>query len=124
MNYKKIFAALTAAGILAACTPTKKYKEFTQNDYNHKRNDFAFCTWNTDKSIESYYCIVTELDYNYDHNYYTVYADSDIEDWICIEDDITKETAMKMYIPGTKLAVLYLAGNRNNVIDIKVLEKP
>lgn len=124
MKYRKIFAAFIAAGTLAACTPAKKYKEYTRNDFDHKRNDFAFCTWRTNKSIESYYCIVSELDYNYEYGYYTVYADSDIEKWICIADDITKETAMKMYIPGTKLAVLYLAGNRNNVIDIKVLEKP
>lgn len=125
---KKIFAGIMITAALTGCTtaaqPTYK-KEFTRNDYNHKTHEYTCCTWNTSETLLPDDCIVTLLEYNPEHNYYTVWAFSNYyNETICIADDITPETAQRCYIPGTKLVRFYSENNPYYVQDIKIIEKP
>lgn len=127
-NYKKIFAAFIAAAAIAGCIPAKPTykKELTLYDYGHRTHETPLmlnAVFSEELNID--YCIVSTLEYNNEYNYYTVYAFSSYYNReMCIADDITPETAKRLYFPGSELMRFWFPDTPYYTADIVLINKP
>lgn len=127
-NYKKIFAAFIAAAAIAGCIPAEPTykKECTVNDYDHRTHEMPLMIDIIPAgNVNIDYCTVSTLEYNIEHNYYTVYAFSSYYNReMCIADDITPETAKKLYFPGSELMRFWFPDTPYYTADIVLINKP